>query len=122
MRPSIHTLRPSVRDEGGPPAGGAPDLGFFVEHGYQVLRGLVDRSAIDDVGDFLGRSVTAAVEQAAGELGLASAEAVPAAAASLDVSRVQGLSHDARQALCGHFPLATRLSRDLWRIPELPSV
>jgi hypothetical protein len=97
------------------------DLTPFTSQGYLLLRGLLDPERVSGLHAFLAAEAEACVAGLCQALGVAGAAALPAAIAHWSgEAHLEGLGRDLRQQLCGHFPLATRLSPHLWTIAREP--
>lgn len=99
------------------------DMTFFQQHGYQILRGVIDPQAIRDVRYYLVGEAYHALMRMRRKLGCNTTDELCAAIDAVtqrdDFERVP---RDLRLTMSGHFPLKARLNEELWKIPQCPSV
>ncbi len=97
------------------------DLNFFHQHGYQILRDVIDPEVATAVRDFLIESYDQALSRLKEELG---ARDLAELVANIDEESKRPdfatIPHDFRLLMSGHYPLETRLSRQLWQLPRQP--
>lgn len=89
----------------------------FRAQGYLVAPGLISRTFVQHVGEFLAQSVSDSVAELRRELGIEDGADLVREV----VRRLGGgapLATHPRQVAMGHFPLAVRLSQDFWKIAE----
>jgi len=99
------------------------DVSFFRDNGFQVLEQVVPRTVIRRVREFLEKAVPVTLHPAMKEIGCPSDAHVVRYIRAIVERKQDGLEHltkSTRDALCGHFSLDTRLSRELWDIPLSP--
>lgn len=99
------------------------DLRFFREHHYQVLRGVIDSKIATSVRAFLSKESESTVAELQAAFGVRDyAGLCSAIDAAFTNGKSKELDRDLQLKMTGHFSLQTRLSRELWAIPKLPTV
>jgi Phytanoyl-CoA dioxygenase (PhyH) len=95
------------------------DVSSFRQHGYQVLRGVIDQDAIAAVGQFLRSAGVAAVDSLCQKLACSTPSELGTKIGTFDDPAVlHSIDSELRWKMTGHFPLSVRLSEVLWTIPR----
>jgi ectoine hydroxylase-related dioxygenase (phytanoyl-CoA dioxygenase family) len=96
------------------------DLSQFYELGYQIVPGLIDRATVDAARGFLEREL-AALDPIFEKYGFRHDDRSAAAVIADVLSHTRASLDDPDwHLLSGHFPLRTRLSRELWPVFAAP--
>jgi ectoine hydroxylase-related dioxygenase (phytanoyl-CoA dioxygenase family) len=101
---------------------GSP-LSQFRDKGYQVVRNVIPPDTIAELHRVLGSEVDKALallERVGVKPDIATA--AKDIATLLSGPAANGLDHDARVLMTGHFPTQLRLSKSFWEIPRTPAL
>ena len=86
------------------------------EHGYALVRGMLPRALVDEVGAYLAGEVAHATAALRRDLGLRPADDLVEAIEAAVAGGGADLPKQIRDVAIGHFPLEVRLSERLWPI------
>lgn len=98
-------------------------LDFFHQHGYQVLRGVVDPGVLGEVKQFIQQEVDRILAELSDQFGVGDLPEI-VRRLKLAAQSPQDVAKDSRQyqGMTGQTPLELRLSEKLWEIPRLPAL
>jgi len=98
------------------------DCSFFRAEGYQLFRGLLPKSVIFGVHDFLLAAMRRSLSDLA-YLGLDPNDITGSSRTAQHLAETRpDLDTATRITLMGHFPLRDRLAQELWAIPRIPAL
>jgi ectoine hydroxylase-related dioxygenase (phytanoyl-CoA dioxygenase family) len=101
----------------------AADLSFFRDRGYQILRNVIPAETTTALKSFLEGSIDPSLDSVRSTVGFSSrADFVTRVDDVCREGKLESYPREIQMVMTGHFPLQTRLARNLWAVPQQASV